>query len=138
MLAKSWKLGPHDVNHFLPHSRLGNRAPAEMGLRSSCKPYWGHDPNTVIAIRPSDRQQSVIRHLRIRPTTSQADVRVGVAVLSGKICRMGLATKLPHTAGDNLVPGSSFLSIACERGQWRVPTIAIGGYQKLGLIVSPA
>jgi Integrase core domain len=48
---EAWR---HDYNHFWPHSSLGNRTPAEMGTGSIGKPYWGHAPNTVVAIKPSD------------------------------------------------------------------------------------
>jgi hypothetical protein len=48
---EAWR---HDYNHFRPHSSLGNRTPAEMGTGSIDKPSWGHAPNTVVAITPSD------------------------------------------------------------------------------------
>jgi putative transposase len=46
---EAWR---HDYNHFRPHSSLGNRTPTEMGSGSTGKPYWGHAPNTVVAITP--------------------------------------------------------------------------------------
>ncbi|WP_240530329.1 transposase, partial [Novosphingobium sp. PC22D] len=52
---EAWR---HDYNHFRPHSSLGNKTPAEMGAGSIGKPYWGHAPNTVVAITPSDGHQT--------------------------------------------------------------------------------
>lgn len=52
---EAWR---HDYNHFRPHSSLGNRTPAEIGGGSNGKPYWGHGPNMVVAITPSEGHQS--------------------------------------------------------------------------------
>ena len=52
---EAWR---HDYNHFRPHSSLGNRTPAEVGAGSNGEPYWGHAPNTVVAITPSDGHQN--------------------------------------------------------------------------------
>ncbi|MBW4332389.1 IS3 family transposase [Stakelama sp. CBK3Z-3] len=52
---EAWR---HDYNHFRPHSSLENKTPAEMGAGSIGKPYWGHTPNTVVAITPSDGHQT--------------------------------------------------------------------------------
>jgi hypothetical protein len=52
---EAWR---HYYNHFPPYASLGNRTPAEMGTGSSGKTYWGHAPNTVVAITPTDGHRS--------------------------------------------------------------------------------
>lgn len=52
---ETWR---RDYNHFRLHSSLGNRTMAEIGARSTGKPYWRHAPNTVAAITPNHRHQN--------------------------------------------------------------------------------
>ncbi|ROT95433.1 hypothetical protein EB810_10150 [Altererythrobacter sp. FM1] len=52
---EAWR---HGYNHSRPNSSLRNRTPAEIGTGSIGKPYWGHVPNTVVAITPNDGHQN--------------------------------------------------------------------------------
>lgn len=52
---ETWR---RDYNHFRLHSSVGNRTMAEIGARSTGKPYWRHAPNTVAAITPNHRHQN--------------------------------------------------------------------------------
>lgn len=45
-------------NNFRPQSSLRNRTPAEIEAGSNSKPYWGHAPNMVVAITPSNGHQN--------------------------------------------------------------------------------